>query len=161
MDDDATADRLVPSVAGLRFHHVAVQTADMDVSTEWYQKFFDAEITWTLDTFSQLSMERLPGLSRVTELKAGELRFHLFSRNLLTALPPNPDTNQFQHVCLEVSSPEELRNWRVRWMSIFDSGQFCFAGGTPATEIVTDSDGVQSFYAVDVNGVEFEFTCLP
>jgi hypothetical protein len=30
-----------------------------------------------------------------------------------------------------------------------------------ATDIVVDADGGASFYALDVNGLEFEFTCLP
>ncbi len=147
--------------ARLRFHHIAVQTCDLDASISWYEEFFGAEVAWTLDRFSDLSMERLPGLSGLAELTAGELRFHLFTRGPEHGAPPPADTNQFQHVCVEVASSEELRSWHARWHSVHDSGKYAFTRDVPATDIVVDSDGVESFYAYDTNGVEFEFTHLP
>lgn len=156
------AERLVVAEAvpaRLRFHHVAVQTDDLAASIGWYEDFFGAEVSWTLEEFSEFSKERLPGLSRVVELTAGELRFHLFTRGAHQGAPP-PDTNQFQHVCVEVPTPKELREWHSRWCSVHNSGTYAFTLDVPATDIVVDSDGVQSFYAYDINGVEFEFTCL-
>lgn len=146
--------------ARLRFHHVAVQTDDLAASIGWYEDFFGAEVSWTLEDFSEFSKERLPGLSRVVELTVGELRFHLFTRGAAHQGAPPPGTNQFQHVCVEVPTPNELRAWHSRWRSVHNSGTYAFTLDVPATDIVVDSDGVQSFYAYDINGVEFEFTCL-
>jgi catechol 2,3-dioxygenase-like lactoylglutathione lyase family enzyme len=150
-----------PSPSGLRYHHVAVQTDDLDASIRWYQEFLGAQVTWTLDRFSELSMERLPGLSGLAELTAGALRFHLLTRGQDYGGPPPADNNQFQHICIEVQTPEELRAWHARWHAVHDSAGYTFARTEGATDVVVDSDGVQSFYAFDINGVEFEFTYLP
>lgn len=143
----------------LRFHHVAVQTDDLAASIGWYEDFFGAEVSWTLEEFSEFSKDRLPGLSGVAELTIDELRFHLFTRGGHQGAPP-PGPNQFQHVCIEVSTPGELRAWHSRWRSVHNSGTYAFTLDVPATDIVVDNDGVESFYAYDINGVEFEFTCL-
>ncbi|MFI9586843.1 VOC family protein [Streptomyces sp. NPDC052236] len=150
-----------PSPSGLTLHHIAVQTGDLAASIDWYQAFFGAEIAWTLDTYSDLSMERLPGLSGLAELTAGGLRFHVFTRGAEHGRQPSADTNQFQHICIEVRTSEELRAWQARWHSVRQSGAYTFVRDEPATDVVVDSDGVESFYAFDINGVEFEFTCLP
>jgi len=150
-----------PAPAGLAFHHIAVQTGDLDGSISWYRAFFGAELTWTLDTFSDLSVERLPGLSGLAEVNAGELRFHLFTRGAEHGTPPPADNNQFQHVCIEVRSREDLRTWHTRWHAVRSSAAYTFVREEQATDIVIDSDGVESFYAFDINGVEFEFTFLP
>lgn len=150
-----------PAPAGLSLHHIAVQTGDLDASIAWYRDFFGAEVTWTLGTFSELSMERLPGLSGLAELTAGELRFHLFSRGPEHGVAPPADSNQYQHLCIEVGTPGELRAWHAKWVSVRASGAHSFLRREDATEIVVDSDGVESFYAFDVNGLEFEFTYLP
>ncbi|MEU0009342.1 VOC family protein [Streptomyces sp. NPDC006314] len=150
-----------PDPAQLTLHHLAVQTADLDASISWYRDFLGADVTWTLDTFSDLSMERLPGLSGLAEVVVGGLRFHLFTRGPEHAAGPPADTNQFQHACIEVRSPEQLRLWRERWIEVYETGGYTFVRDVPPTEIVVDSDGVESFYAFDVNGIEFEFTYLP
>lgn len=147
--------------AGLSLHHIAVQTADLNASIAWYRDFFGADVMWTLDTFSELSMERLPGLSGLAELVAGGLRFHVFTRGPEHGVAPPADSNQYQHICIEVRTPEELRSWQAKWMSVYESGAHSFTRREAATEIVVDSDGVESFYAFDVNGLEFEFTYLP
>ncbi|WKX68678.1 hypothetical protein [Streptomyces sp. XD-27] len=67
---------------------------------------------------------------------------------------------QFQHVCLAAGSAEKLREWRDRWLRLFDSGRYRFALTDGPTDIVTDADGTQSFYVFDVNGLECEFTHL-
>ncbi|MFD9307839.1 VOC family protein [Streptomyces sp. NPDC060048] len=150
-----------PDPAQLTLHHLAVQTADLDASISWYREFLGAEVTWTLDTFSDLSMERLPGLSGLAEIMVGGMRFHLFSRGPEHADPPPADTNQFQHACIEVRTPEQLRLWRERWVDVYETGGYAFVRDVPPTEIVVDGDGVESFYAFDINGIEFEFTYLP
>ena len=51
--------------------------------------------------------------------------------------------------------------WRERWLSLYDSGRYDYTVRERATDIVTDKDGVQSFYCRDVNGLEYEFTYDP
>ncbi|MET8567934.1 VOC family protein [Streptomyces sp. NPDC004783] len=143
------------------WHHIAVQTADLDASISWYEEFFDARTAWTLDTFSELTRRRLPGITRLAELTVGGLRFHLFTRGPEHSAPPPADTAQFQHVCLGVPSPEALEDWHDRWSRLYSGGRYRFARPEPATGIVVDPDGTRSFYAYDVNGVEFEFTYQP
>jgi catechol 2,3-dioxygenase-like lactoylglutathione lyase family enzyme len=143
------------------FHHVAVQTADFDRSVAWYQEFFGCELTWTLQEFSELTRTRLPGITELAELILGATRFHVFARGAGPAQPPPRDTQQFQHLCLSAGSAAMLAAWRDRWLEIFRSGRYSFAIPEAATDIVTDADGVQSFYCYDVNGLEYEFTYVP
>jgi catechol 2,3-dioxygenase-like lactoylglutathione lyase family enzyme len=150
-----------PTPAGTpALHHLGVETSDMANSIAWYQDFFGAKVSWELETFSELTRSRLPGITRLCELVAEPLRFHVFSRTVDYARPA-ADMSQFQHVCLHVASRETLRRWRERWFETHDSGRHTFARDEPATEIVVDAGGVSSFYAYDVNGLEFEFTNVP
>ncbi len=142
-------------------HHLAVQTADFEQSVAWYREFFGCETSWTLAEFSDLTIGRLPGITRLAELTVGRLRFHVFSRGAGFDQPPPKDTQQFQHVCLDAGSADLLAAWRDRWQGVYDSGRYAFAIDEPATEIVVDAEGVQSFYCRDVNGLEFEFTYDP
>ncbi|WP_338315594.1 VOC family protein [Streptomyces bohaiensis] len=144
--------------AGL--HHLAVETADLDNCVAWYVEFFGGTASWSLDTFSHLTRDRLPGIGRLTEVVAVGVRFHLFTRSA-TYTRPHPDTLQFQHVCLTAATAEELRRWRDRWQELYASGRYVFARPEPPSEIVVDSDGVSSFYLYDVNGLEYEFTHIP
>jgi catechol 2,3-dioxygenase-like lactoylglutathione lyase family enzyme len=146
-----------PLVHSAGLHHIAVETADLDNCVSWYTAFFGASTAWSLDTFSDLTHSRLPGITRLTEIHAVGLRFHIFSRDI-DYRTPAPDILQFQHVCLAVESPEALNNWRERWQHLYTFGDFTFARDERATEIVIDQDQVSSFYAYDVNGLEFEFT---
>lgn len=147
--------------ARLSLHHIAVRTGDLDRSIAWYRDFFGAEVMWTLDTFSELSMERLPGLSRLAELAAGGLRFHLFTRGPEHDVTPPMDSNQYQHIRIEVGTPEELSAWHAKWFSVYEPGAHSFIRREAATDIVVDSDGVEGFHVCDVNGLEFEFTHPP
>lgn len=156
VDETPPSDRTLR--AGL--HHLAVETADLDNCVAWYTDFFGGTAAWSLDAFSDLTRDRLPGISRLTEVVAAGTRFHLFTRTVSYARP-HPDTFQFQHVCMTVATVEELRGWRDRWQRLFDSGRYVFVRPEPPTEIVVDSDGVSSFYAYDVNGLEYEFTHIP
>jgi len=142
-------------------HHIAVQTADFEQSTAWYREFFGCATSWTLDKFSDLTLSRLPGITRLAELTVGHTRFHVFSRGAGLDQPPPHDTQQFQHICLAAGSADALAAWRDRWLGIHDSGRYTFSLDEQATEIVTDSAGVQSFYCRDVNGLEYEFTYDP
>ncbi|MEU3186072.1 VOC family protein [Streptomyces sp. NPDC006923] len=144
-----------------RLHHIGVQTRDLDNCTAWYEDFFGCVPAWSLDTFSDLTLSRLPGITRLTELMVEDLRFHLFERAGHDPVLPGGNKAQFQHVCLSTGSSAELRAWRERWLRLYESGRYTFAAGDRPTEIVVDADGVESCYLFDVNGLEFEFTYVP
>jgi catechol 2,3-dioxygenase-like lactoylglutathione lyase family enzyme len=142
----------------LAFHHVGVQASDLDLSIAWYTAFFGAQASWTLTDFSPLTRSRLPGISRLVELVSGPLRFHLFARAGVDAGRPGPGQPQFQHLCIEVGSSAELAAWRDRWLAVAGQPACRFGNDELPTEIVIDSDGVESFYCLDPDGLEFEFT---
>ncbi|WP_329586148.1 VOC family protein [Kitasatospora sp. NBC_01250] len=144
-----------------RIHHLGVQTADLDNCLAWYLEFFDAEQKWELDTFSELTLSRLPGIRRLIEVAAGDLRFHLFDRADHDGVLPDERGFQFQHACLQVAEPQDLETARRRWIELYESGRYTFARPDLPTEIVVDSDGVHSLYVFDVNGLEYEFTFVP
>jgi catechol 2,3-dioxygenase-like lactoylglutathione lyase family enzyme len=150
-----------PSMGEPVFHHIAVQTADFDGSIAWYQEFFGCKLAWTLREFSELTRSRLPGIAELAELIAGPTRFHVFTCGADMDQPPPRDTQQFQHLCVSTCSSDALAAWRDRWLDIFRSGRYSFAIPDTATDIVTDADGVQSFYCYDINGLEYEFTYIP
>jgi catechol 2,3-dioxygenase-like lactoylglutathione lyase family enzyme len=142
------------------FHHVGIQTSDLENCVRWYEDFLGCERAWTLDRFSELTRSRLPGIRELTEMVVGDVRIHLFERPG-RACDPAQSVIQFQHFCFRVGAPEELIALRRRWTDLFESGRYTFALDERATDIVTDDDGVQSFYAYDVNGLEYEFTYMP
>jgi catechol 2,3-dioxygenase-like lactoylglutathione lyase family enzyme len=164
MSENAVATLESPHLSPPRaaaFHHLGIQTADLDNCVSWYREFFGCKENWSLDKFSELTTSRLPGIVKLVELMTGGTRFHVFERAGKGAEAPGPDSAQFQHVCMEVGSPEEIRAWQRHWTALRESGRYHFTRDEPATEIVTDEDGVQSFYAFDVNGLEYEFTWIP
>jgi catechol 2,3-dioxygenase-like lactoylglutathione lyase family enzyme len=143
-------------------HHVAVQTADLDNSTEWYVDFFSGRITHTVEKFMPLITRRLPGISKLVEVTFGAIRFHLFTCGAECDQLPLADATQFQHICMSVDSAESLHAWRSRWQKMYSSGRYTFAfPASHATEIITDPQGAQSFYAFDPNGLEYEFVYDP
>lgn len=143
------------------FHHVGIQTNDLANATRWYEDFFGCRPTWTLRTFSELTRSRLPGIRELVELAVGGIRIHLFERPGDPAHHPGDSLTQFQHLCLAAENADDLRMLRERWIELYESGRYTFALAEPPTDIVTDADGVQSFYAFDVNGLELEFTYVP
>lgn len=145
----------------LTLHHVGIQTADLSNALSWYEDFLGLRINWTLKHFSELTNSRLPGINQLAEITAGGVRLHLFERSGGPAIKPGESISQFQHVCLAVSSPDELVTLRERWIDLFRSGRYSFALADQPTEVVIDDEGVQSFYTYDVNGLEFEFTYVP
>ncbi|WP_172381782.1 VOC family protein [Streptomyces sp. MNP-20] len=150
-----------PPATAPSFNHIGVQTADLENSLNWYQDFFGCTPNWTLSTFSSLTLSRLPGITTLVELECGSVRFHLFDRQGSAAQPPDPKAAQYQHVCLQAASSAELVAWREHWLALFRSGSYTFADQETATDVVVDADGVESFYFLDVNGLEFEFTYIP
>ncbi|MFE2643057.1 VOC family protein [Streptomyces nigra] len=143
-----------------RFHHVGVQTTDLANSVRWYEDFLGCRQAWSLDRFSDLTRSRLPGIRELTEMVLGDVRIHLFDRPGRNC-DPSESAVQFQHFCFSLDAPEDLVRLRERWIELHGSGRYTFALDEPPTDIVVDADGVQSFYAYDVNGLEFEFTYVP
>ncbi|MFI6576653.1 VOC family protein [Nocardiopsis sp. NPDC050513] len=142
-------------------HHIALQTFDLDNCISWYQDFLGCRPTWSTDRFSDLTRDRLPGITRMAEVTVSGTRFHLFERGGPEAPDARRSAPQFQHVCMAVPSSEELRAWRTRWFEVRDSGRHTFLGSEEPTGIVVDDDLVESFYCLDVNGLEFEFSHVP
>lgn len=141
-------------------HHIGVQTANLDNCIAWYQDFFGCRVQWSTGEFSPLTRNRLPGISRLTEVAVDGTRFHLFERqdcNEQASEEPN-GRSHFQHVCLAIGSTSELMTWRQRWIDLFESGRYAFCRQEYPTEVVTDVQGHASFYCLDVNGLEFELT---
>ncbi|GAB3501196.1 VOC family protein [Amycolatopsis cihanbeyliensis] len=151
----------MPRSAGMKLHHLGVQTTDIDNCLEWYLEFFGAQKEWQLDHFSELTQRRLPGIRRLVEISAGDVRIHLFDRAGHSEMQPDPNGFIFQHVCVSVSSPEELGEMRSKWIELYESGRFSFASTEQPTEIVVDDEGVQSLYVYDVNGLEYEISYMP
>ena len=157
----ATIARCGPAPDGpVTIHHVGVQTADLVNCVSWYREFFGARRNWTLDSFSGLTRSRLPGIVRLVVMAFGSIRFHLFECSGEVTGGDHAEA-RFQHLCLAVPSPQALQDWRARWLAVHRTGRFTFVVEEFPSEIATDSRGVQSFYAVDVNGLEFEFTWIP
>jgi catechol 2,3-dioxygenase-like lactoylglutathione lyase family enzyme len=143
------------------FHHLGIQTADLDNAARWYQDFLGCRCAWSLTTFSELTTSRLPGITELREFVVGDVRIHLFQRPGAPAPAPEHSSTQFQHVCLAADSPRQLAELRERWLELYRSGRYHYALDVQPTEIVVDADGVQSVYVYDVNGLEFEFTYVP
>lgn len=161
MHKTKAADDSAASIPVTQFHHIGIQTDDLENSLSWYQDFLGFRVNWTLGHFSELTNSRLPGIKQLAEIGIGALRIHLFERAGRPASRPGESLSQFQHVCLAVGSPAELISLRDRWVDLFKDGRYSFGLADQPTEVVTDDDGVQSFYAYDVNGLEFEFTYVP
>ncbi|MFI0242904.1 VOC family protein [Streptomyces sp. NPDC016845] len=144
-----------------RLHHIGVQTTDLDNCASWYEDFFGCRRTWSTNVFSPLTLHRLPGITRMLEMALGDTRFHLFERVAAGTGPPESNPAQFQHVCMAVADSARLRAQRTVWCELYASGRYAFSLPDPPSDIVIDDDGVESFYCLDVNGLEFEFAHLP
>ncbi|MEU3711049.1 VOC family protein [Streptomyces catenulae] len=150
-----------PAVPLAQLHHIGVQTFDLDNSLAWYRDFLGFRPTWTAETFSDLTVSRLPGVTRITEIVTERVRIHLIERAGRERRRGPEDRVQFQHICLAVDSPAQLRDRLERWQELYACGAYTFLRPDPPTGIVTDAEGVQSFYCFDVNGLEIEFTYVP
>jgi catechol 2,3-dioxygenase-like lactoylglutathione lyase family enzyme len=137
-------------------HHVGVQTADLDRSVAWYRAFLGAEVVWSLEDFSATTLGRLPGIRRLVEIAAGDVRLHLFEREAAEAPDAAGRPVSFQHVCLAVRRREDLDRFRERAVELTRAGGHPFARGDEPTEIETDAAGISSFYVFDVDGLELE-----
>ncbi len=144
-----------------RFHHLAIQTDDVEATIRWYSEFLGATVEWRLDSFSPLTHARLPGIEKLAEVKSGGMRFHVFDRAEHNQDGPDPLGYQFQHVGIAVRHPEDLVELRQRWLSVRERLDIRWARNDPPSEIVTDADGMQSLYVLDPNGLELEFVYFP
>jgi catechol 2,3-dioxygenase-like lactoylglutathione lyase family enzyme len=145
----------------IRFHHIGVQTADIDGTVRWYSEFFDGgNVNWTLDEFSELTRSRLPGISRLVEFQVGGVRIHVYDRSGIDGRS-RPPVASFQHCGLTVATAEELYDYRQRWYELARSGRFPTARWAEPSEVVFDSDGVGSLYVEDPNALEIELTYVP
>lgn len=145
----------------LSTHHIGVQTVDLPNSIRWYMEFFNGEKSWSLDTFSSVTHQRLPGIKELVEIRAESIKFHLIKRCGVDLKPAKTTSPGFQHACLRVNTPTDLKILHERWIALFRSGKYSFVTEEEATGIDIDDDGVQSFYAFDPNGLEFEFSYVP
>jgi catechol 2,3-dioxygenase-like lactoylglutathione lyase family enzyme len=80
-----------------RFHHVGIQTTDLANSIRFYEDFLGCTRAWTLDRFSELTLQRLPGIAALAEMVLGDTRFHLFERPGAAA-DPATSSSEFQHL---------------------------------------------------------------
>ncbi|MCE7000412.1 VOC family protein [Saccharothrix sp. S26] len=149
-----------PDIA-MKFNHIAIQTDDVDATITWYREFLGTTVEWELDTFSELTHARLPGIKRLVELRAGDVRLHVFDRTDHSLRGPGERDYQFQHVGILVDDPRELVRLREQWLRAREATDLKWLRDDPPSEIVTDADGMQSLYVLDPNGLEFEFLYLP
>ncbi|GAA2923031.1 VOC family protein [Streptomyces thioluteus] len=141
-----------------KFHHVAIQTDDVESTITWYREFLGATAEWSLTRFSPLTHSRLPGIRKLIELKVGDVRFHIFDRAGHTRQGPHPLGYQFQHIGITVDSHDDLVVLRDRWLRLREERQdIRWSREEQPSDIVTDDDGMQSLYILDPNGLEMEF----
>ena len=143
-----------------KFDHIAIQTDDFENTVRWYKNFFSCEENWTLTSFSDLTLKRLPSITKIVELQVGSLKFHIFDINGDNSTVTS-NAIQYQHVCVEVPDIDRLKEIRNRWLNLYQSGIYKFKKNEFATDIVTDKDGISVFYCFDVNGLEFEVMHKP
>jgi catechol 2,3-dioxygenase-like lactoylglutathione lyase family enzyme len=139
-------------------HHIAAIVRSADRSARWYTEVFGLRVNWTLTAFSDLTLKRLPGLTRIDELVADGIRVHLMEVRDASAGPADVSAAAFQHACLSVGSPDELAALHARSREAAESGDHAAA---PPSEIIVDADGVASFYLSDPDHLEWEITCVP
>ena len=157
---DHTRATLAARGAALAMHHVAVETRDLDASIRWYAEFLGLEPTWTLTTFSPVTLARLPGISRLAELAKDGLRLHVFERDVWVAGPASGH-GAVQHVCLTVPSARALEGLRAAWLRLYPRYAAHFPVDEQPTEVLLDDDGSRSCYLLDINGVELELRYEP
>lgn len=143
-----------------KFDHIAIQTDDFENTVTWYKEFFLCEQKWTLTKFSELTLKRLPSITKLVELQTGNFRFHIFDVKNDNKSVPN-DALQYQHFCVQVPKIGQLEELRNRWLNLYESGLYTFKKDDPLTDIVTDKDGISVFYCYDVNGLEIEIMYTP
>jgi len=142
----------------LRIDHIAIQASNLAQSESWYCDLFGLERRWELTSFADRTKKRLPGIQRLVELAAGDIRLHIFDRSRdETPWSLDERAPQFQHIAVAFASIDELHEVRKRWVELYSSGRYTFALDEQPTAVSSDGDGVSSFYAFDLDGLEIEF----
>jgi catechol 2,3-dioxygenase-like lactoylglutathione lyase family enzyme len=134
--------------------HIAIRVTSLSISVPWYTRYFSGREMWTLTEFSDLTRSRLPGISTLVEIAAGEVKFHLFEQDETVAGPAGLRAG-FQHIGMRVGSLDELEQLRDRWVELSLDPQVVTSGS--ASELTADATTkTVSFYCTDPDGTEFE-----
>lgn len=138
----------------LNVDHIAIRVRSLSASVPWYTRFFSARQTWSLAEFSDLTRSRLPGISALTEIVAGGVKFHLFEQQA-AADAGTGGCGDVQHVGIHVDSLGELTRLRERWDELSLDPES--PGSGSVTDLTTDaSTRTVSFYCTDPDGTQFE-----
>lgn len=146
-------------MTGIRFHHVALPCRDLPTTISWYHDLLGCEPAWETSEFAVSTRQRIPGITRMAELRLAGLRLHIYE----TRQPDPPAAGQ--HFCLAVPDAEALSAVRQRAALLAGAPLRISAppdaarGGWP--EVVIDADGVRSIYLTDPDANEFEVTFIP
>lgn len=143
----------------MKLHHFAIQVPELDNTTKWYCDFFQMEHQWTLDKLNHVTLSRLPGIRAVSELGNSNMRVHLLHMPG-TAPAQREKRIEFQHICMQLNTAEDVQTMHAKWISFYNSGKYGFQHDWQPTEII-DEDGAKTFYCFDVHGNEFELTYIP
>lgn len=147
----------------IKFDHLAVQIPHLRLqnTVQWYIDFFDCQKNWEQHTsFEELTKKRIPGIQSIVELECNAFRFHIFGREPLNEIVIT-EYIQNHHVGFSVTDTNEIDIIEQKWKKLYQSQNYTFIGNTYITEKMTDSLGIDSIYFTDVNGLEFEVTCVP
>lgn len=136
----------------MKFDHVGIQVQHLDACIPWYKAVFNAVQTWTLTEFSSLTLDRLPGITVLTEMQSDEIKLHLFERNGLTQ--SSDRMTKFQHVALSVAKEPRLSELQ----RLASAANERLGLSSDVSEIVWDKNDVGSLYLADPEGNEFEIT---
>ncbi len=139
----------------LSLHHVALSTRNLEASISWFVAFLEGSEAWRTESFSELTQTRVPGIRRMAEIRSGNLRVHIFEAPNECAVSRVPG----EHYAIVVTGPDELRTLHERWIALAE--EYDLASSGSPSPIVVDSYGIESFYARDITGVEFEVTHEP
>ncbi|WP_339386366.1 VOC family protein [Vibrio caribbeanicus] len=133
----------------MKIDHVGIQVKSLENSINWYKYVFSGEISWELESFSELTTSRLPNILKLVEIKSDDLKIHLFESKDISDSSNN--RSQIQHTAIELDSKEKMKSIidRVRELNVERSVN-------SISDIVTDSSNVSSCYFTDPEGNEFE-----
>jgi catechol 2,3-dioxygenase-like lactoylglutathione lyase family enzyme len=154
-DRAATFDGLTPAAAGGRpgkptmLSHVAYITRDTEATTDFYTRILGMElVNAVLDDAIPSTGEPVPYFHSFFRLADGST-VAFFEAPELPPLedPPHPAYRTFQHLALQVDSPEVVDGWH-RWLE---------ANGVEVLGPV-DHKIIYSIYFHDPNGIRLELT---
>lgn len=145
------------------FDHLAVQIPHTRLknTVDWYTDFFGCQQNWAqYSSFEPLTHERIPGIQSIVELECSAFRFHIFGRDPINEFTVNSYI-QNHHIGFSVTNSFEIDEIERKWNTLYDSRKYNFVKDAYITEKMIDTLGIESIYFTDVNGLEFEVTCVP